>query len=260
MQPNKKEREQFDQNERSVKGSIENGLKLFDWTQLFRRGASPDSPGLKDLFQTLTSEARRRQILLDRHEADQKAMRKEQRDAELEAERIAKQHYREKQSKAREDYVLKARRMQERQERNTQQLRETQREVNRQRNDLLRKQREREREHKRKVVLQQKLQREYDEAAETERDQQESGDTEKTGQGTGSIESKSSRKRRRRKPRDKETSRRKRDIEKRQKEAVEKQDQKSDERAHAEDEFEKRMLNYLNRKHNDPEPNLDFDF
>lgn len=254
------ERKQFEANEKSVKGSIENGLKLFNWSQLFRRAANAEGTRLKDLFQTLTSEAKRRQIMLDRQEAERQAMRKVQRAAEMEAEKIAKQHYSERQEKAREDYVRKAARMKERQEHNAQQLKDAQREINQRRNDLLREQREFELEQKRKLVLQQKLQREFDEAARSDEDQKESGEAEKTEQGTATIDPKPTRKRRERKPRDQETSRRKRDIEKREREATKQNDQvKPEPEPPTEDEFEKRMLDYMNRQREDRDRDLDFD-
>ncbi|MCO8124738.1 hypothetical protein NHH03_23575 [Stieleria sp. TO1_6] len=254
------EREQFEANEKSVKGSIENGLKLFDWSKLFHRAANAEGKRLKDLFQTLTSEAKRRQIVLDRQESERQAMRKEQRAAEMEAEKIAKQHYSERQEKAREDYVRKAARMKERQKHNAQQLKDAQREINQQRNDLLREQREFELEQKRKLVLQQKLRREFDEAARSDEDQKESGEAEKTEQGTATIDPKPTRKRRERKPRDQETSRRKRDIEKREQETTKQNDQdKAEPESPTEDDFEKRMLDYMNRQREDRDRDLDFD-
>lgn len=216
------ERQQFDENEESVRGSIENSLRMVDWFKLFRRPRDTGAESLKDLFQTLTKEAKRREILQQRQQAERDKLREEQRKLEQEAKKIAKQFYAEKLEKARDNYVLKAERMQQRQERNAAVLKKSQQDIAKQRNELLQQQRKQEQEAKQKLVLQQKLQRDFDEAARREEDQtqQETGDSgDQTDQSANTAKVHPKKPRRERKPRDSGTSRRKRDIEKRKQDA-----------------------------------------
>ncbi|OYP28470.1 relaxase/mobilization nuclease domain-containing protein [Rhodopirellula sp. MGV] len=253
------ERQQFEENEKSIRGSIENGLRMVDWFKLFHRPRDTGADSLKTLFQTLTQEAKRREILDQRQQSERDKLRAEQKKLEREAEKIAKQHYAAKLEQVRDDYVLKAEKMRQRQERSTVELKKSQQNIAQQRNELLKQQREQEQEAKRKLVLQQKLQREFDDAAKREQEQteQEAGDTDQTDQSSTDVTVQPKKSRRERKPRDPNTSRRRRDIENREQGVSNDNRQEPDAQQQsvstpeldqeAQRQYEEQLLDYLNQ-------------
>lgn len=208
------EQDQFDQKEQSVRGSIENGFRLVDWFKLFQRPKDTGKESLRDLFQVLTSEGRRREILNERQEAERAKMREAQNKAEREAAAIAKQMQQQKLNEIQSKYVRKAEHMKLRQQRNSSLLIETQRKITADRNAALKEYRQQEQVRKRKQSLNQKIRRDFDEAAEQDDAERILGDsdTEKTEEGGGSTLQSIRQQNRKRNPRDPERSRRKRDI------------------------------------------------
>lgn len=206
------ERNQFNQNEKGIRGSIENGLRLVDWFKLFERPKDSGKDSLKDLFQILTSEAKRREVLMHQQDRQRRALRNEQQKAERDAITIAKQLRDQRLQEVQKDYVIKAERMKERQHRAKGRLKETQQRITSERNQALKQYRVQELDRKRKLTLQQKLHRDFDDAAKPE-EEMVKDDTDRTEAGGNSVQT-VARPKRKRKPRDPNKSRRKRNIDK----------------------------------------------
>lgn len=118
---------------------------------------------------------------------------------------------------------VEADRMEQRQNHNAELLRQAQQKLTSERNRALSEYRQEQQERKRKQTLQQKIQRDFDEAAKREEIEKSKDDTDRTEQGGGSSQQTVVQPKRQRKPRDPEKSRRKRDIAKREHEADTKQ-------------------------------------
>jgi hypothetical protein len=146
------ERRSFDRNERNLKGSLANAMKLIDWKKVLRRKSSPEQPGLSDVFHLLTSEAVRRQRLKDRQQAELDKLRLRQRQQEEEQVQVLRNEQQAAMRNQRQAFVEKSTAMKERQSRSQRRLKGQQQELTRERNDVLKDFRERELQNKRDRV------------------------------------------------------------------------------------------------------------
>lgn len=146
------ERRSFDRNERNLKGSLANAMKLIEWKKVLRRKWSPGQPGLSDVFHLLTSEAVRRQRLKERQQAELDKLRLQQRQKEEAQVQALQDEQHAAMRRQRHAFVEKSAAMKERQSRSHRRLKEQQQELTRERNDVLKAFRERELQNKRDRV------------------------------------------------------------------------------------------------------------
>ena len=179
---------------------------------MFERPIDTGKESIKDLFQLLTSEAKRRSVLIERQQSDRAKLRKAQRDAEKEAISQVKNREKLRLEEIQDSYVDKSRLMDQRQQKNRNSTKEKQQRISARRNALLVTFREQEKERKKLQTLEQKLIRDFDAAAQQHVTDQSKDDSGRTDSGDLAAP----KAKRIRRPRDPSKSRRKRDIAKRE--------------------------------------------
>lgn len=134
------ERGEFNSNEKTLRGSLENAIRLIDWSGTDQRGMK-----MTQLFNLVVSERARREEMARRQDWERANFRSQQRS--VEAEKIAKLRIEQKEqiAKVKRDYLDKAERMQRRREAPFERLKKRQQDITKERNLALRHFREQER-------------------------------------------------------------------------------------------------------------------
>lgn len=190
------ERGEFNDNEKSIRGSLENAVRLVDWNSTEQRGMK-----MTRLFNLVVSEKTRREEMVHRQQWERDELRRQQREAEAKQIGRARTEQKDRIAEARKRYLEKSEQMKQRQEAGRDRLRKRQQTITKERNAALSKFRvqqsirKKERAEERQYI-----------AAMTREKQREKTD----GRDEETTDSVSGRSRRSRRERDPRTSRRKR--------------------------------------------------
>ena len=131
------QRQRFEENERNLKGSLANAMRLINWKQLLRRRDHLQELRLRDAFDLLTSETVRREALRTRQEDDRQRLRAEQRRQEEEQAATLLQDQQERLRQERQRLLRTREALNARQQRAREQLKQQQQVLTRERNDAL---------------------------------------------------------------------------------------------------------------------------
>lgn len=126
------ERGEFNANEQSIRGSIENAIRLVDWKSTEKRGGK-----LARLFNLVVSERARREEMAHRQQSERDEMRRQQREAEASAKAKARTDQKDRIATARKRYVQKSEQMKQRQEVGRDRLKKRQQIITKERNAAL---------------------------------------------------------------------------------------------------------------------------
>ncbi len=155
LQRQRQERAEFEQNEKTLQGSIANALSLFVWPKVFGRKNNSTRFKLADVFQIFTTESARRDHLRERQQAERDRLRSQQR----QEEQRAAQKLRAKRSQAIQEnrcrYVTKMAAMQIRHQEQAGILAQVQRRLTKERDTMLQSFRDQEKAAKRERLQEQ---------------------------------------------------------------------------------------------------------
>ncbi|GAA5508030.1 hypothetical protein [Novipirellula caenicola] len=105
------ERGAFNHNEKSIRGSVANAIRVFDWQSTEQRGGK-----LSRLFNLVISEKAGREEMILHQDSDKAEMRRQQRDAEAKEIAQTRDTQKERIADARKRYLKKAEQMKQRHE------------------------------------------------------------------------------------------------------------------------------------------------
>nr|WP_146416538.1 hypothetical protein [Crateriforma conspicua] len=126
------ERGEFNDNEKSLRGSLENAIRLVDWEETEQRGMK-----MSRLFNLVVSEKARREEMTKRQQWEREEFRRQQRQVEAEKIAAARTEQRDRIAEAKRRYFEKAERMEQRQSATRDRLRKRQQAITKERNVAL---------------------------------------------------------------------------------------------------------------------------